>query len=158
MRKNIRDKFYANIGKVIKSHGRCLQGVFGGDGQWSFSYTIGNQIHDLPELLLIGSHQGTYLNELSNRMIDRGAPFANGEIIETYICEETGKNYRVQIFNAAPEAKSEYTIQAGQFFGTENYRVQQVVLSDNDGRLPGEIGCDSKVASIPILLEPAGTA
>lgn len=48
---------------------------------FSFSYTIGNQLKGLPELLVIGSCEASYLNDYSRLMIARGAPFDDGEVV-----------------------------------------------------------------------------
>jgi hypothetical protein len=122
-----------------------VQGVLGGDDSLPFSYTIGNQAKGLPELLVIGTHRGTYLHEMSERMIARGKPFDHGEIINT-----TGK-YRIKIINASHAAHEGYTLQAGYHFETQDYRVQQIILSDEEGRLPGEPGCAPGFADVPVL-------
>jgi hypothetical protein len=46
-----------------------------------FAYTIGNHEKRLPELLTIGTPDAGFLNPLSEVMIARGKPFADGEIV-----------------------------------------------------------------------------
>jgi hypothetical protein len=141
--------FYKDVRDNIKSAGRMVLCVCPTEGEMlplAFSYTIGNQAKGLPELLVIGSPRGTYLNEMSERMIKQGKAFDHGEVINT-----NGK-YRIKIINATYEAHENYTIQAGVYFGTQDYKVQQIILSDEEGRLPGEVGCAPDYAAIPILV------
>ena len=142
--------FYKDIQDTIKDHKRMVLAVHGDrsiDGSpYAFSYTIGNHERGLPELLVIGSIKGTYLNEMSERMIKQGKAFDHGEVIET-----NGK-YRIKIINATYEAHESYTIQAGVYYKTQDYKVQQIILSDEEGRLPGEVGCAPGFADIPILV------
>ena len=86
-------------------------------------------------------------------MIKQGKAFDHGEVIETsaLMNAPASKKYRIKIINATHEAHENYTIQAGVYFGTQNYKVQQIILSDEEGRLPGEVGCAPGYADIPIL-------
>jgi hypothetical protein len=148
--------FYKDIRDTIKSEGRMVIGVFPTEKAelpFAFSYTIGNQAKELPELLVIGSARGTYLNEMSERMIKQGKAFDHGEVIETsaLMNAPASKKYRIKIINATHEAHENYTIQAGVYFGTQDYKVQQIILSDEEGRLPNEVGCAPGYAAIPIL-------
>jgi Domain of unknown function (DUF4262) len=43
------------------------------------------------------------------------------------------------------------TIQAGQFYGTEEYPVQQVLIPDPDGRFPGDPNCQPPYCRFPVL-------
>jgi hypothetical protein len=139
------NQFYKDIIDNIRGpHGRFILGVFG-DENLSFSYTIGNHGRGLPELLVIGPHTGTYLNELSQRMIEREKPFRHGEIINMR------EKYRVKVIDATRAAHENYTIQVGQFYESEDYRVQQVILSDTNGKFPGDEGCEEPFASVPVL-------
>jgi len=137
--------------RYIRRFGRSVVCVFptvdGPDSDLPFSYTIGNQAKGLPELLVIGSGRGTYLNEMSERMIKRGCAFDHGEIIDTGP-GKGGEKYRVKIINASDAVREHYTIQAGVFYETHNYRVQQVGLSDLQGHFPGEEGCDPVVVAM----------
>lgn len=100
----------AGIERAIANYGRRLMGVLGDAGNLSFTYTIGNQIHGLPELLVIGTHEGYLLNVLSEQMLERGCPFTDGELVKS----PNGKT-SVKIVNAGARAREEYTIQAGRF-------------------------------------------
>jgi hypothetical protein len=69
----------------IDQHGRHIICVFGDcedDASFQpFAYTIGNWIQSLPELLIIGSPAGGFLNSLSNKMVKRGRAFDDGEVV-----------------------------------------------------------------------------
>ena len=142
----IAEKIHEGIERAIAKYGRRLMGVFGDAEDLSFTYTIGNQIHGLPELLVIGTHEGYLLNVLSEKMLQRGCAFADGELVKS----SNGK-VTVKIINADAQAREEYTIQAGRFFGGENYAVQQVLLPDPDGRFPDEPKCRKPFSTIPVL-------
>jgi hypothetical protein len=141
------DPYYEDIHDCIEGCGRMIQGVFptAEDHGLPFSYTIGNQARGLPELLVIGTCRGTYLDEMSERMIQRGKAFDHGEIIKT------SEKYRIKIINATHEAHEKYTIHASVYYETQDYQVQQIILSDEEGRFPGEVGCTPKFANVPIL-------
>jgi Domain of unknown function (DUF4262) len=143
-------RLHEDIAHYIRTDGRMLIAV--PDGKPPFSYTIGNQARGLPELLVIGTSRGTYLNEMSERMITQGRAFDHCEVIDTGPGEH-GEKYRIKIVNASREANEEYTCQAGFYFGTEDYKVQQIILSDREGRFPGEEGCDPRFAAVTILAE-----
>src|SRR5262249_28391186 len=73
------------IAQNIAKHKRHIVSVFPRceeDGP-GFAYTIGNQERALPELLIIGfwgNPIAGLLNELSNKMIERGRSFEGGEL------------------------------------------------------------------------------
>ena len=147
---------YKDFRDTIKSEGPMVLGVFPtkeAEIPFAFSYTIGNQAKGLPELLVIGSKCGAYLNEMSERMIKQSKAFDHGEVIETsaLLNAPASKKYRIKIINATNEAHEKYTIQAGVYFGTQDYKVQQIILSDEEGRFPDEVGCAPGYANVPIL-------
>jgi hypothetical protein len=113
-------------------------------GEPAFSYTVGNAIVGLPELLVIGTTNGAFLNILSEKMIERGAAFDDGELVSL------GRG-PLKIINADERAHNDYTIQAGQYLGHENYRVQQVLICDRNGRYPDEPECQHPYSTIPVL-------
>jgi hypothetical protein len=57
----------------------------------------------------------------------------------------------MKLINANASAREEYTIQAGEHFGHDEYKVMQVLIPDEDGRFPGEDGCEEPYASVPVL-------
>lgn len=139
------EEYLQGLDDGVRKFGRVVQGVLGGEDSLPFSYTIGNHAKGLPELLVIGTSQGTYMNEMSELMLARGRAFDHGEIIST------SRKYRIKIIDASHEAHEHYTLQAGYYYETQDYRVQQIILSDEEGRLPGELGCAPGFADVPVL-------
>jgi hypothetical protein len=76
---------------------------------------------------------------------ERGAAFQHGELVSV------GGRFPVKIIEASAKAKEEFTLVVGQYYDTENYRVQQIVLCDPNGRFPGDPGCAEPYASQYIL-------
>ena len=131
------DKLRAAIEQDIDRCGRTIIGVFACEpGDMAFAYTIGNAIHAtkaglLPELLVIGLAQAPFLNDLSQMMIDADAPFHDNQIVLMHGAEKP-----VKIIKPSDLARTEYAIQAGQFFGSEKYQIMQVLLPDRTGSFP----------------------
>ena len=96
-------------------------------------------------MLIIGTVDGRILNTFSNMMIGRGAAFADGELVDP------GDMFPVRIINADHRARDEYTVQAGQHFGHEDYRVLQVLIPDDSGRFPDHPECQPPFSAIPVL-------
>jgi hypothetical protein len=130
----------------IRTHGRSVIMVF--DGDPPFAYTIGNWTRQLPELLVIGGCNppiGIALNVASDLQRDRSKPFAHGEVVHL-----EGARFPVKFVNASvPCVKDEYTIQAGQYFGHEDYQVRQMLLPDGKGRFPDDPACDAPFSHQP---------
>lgn len=128
---------YAAIERNIARSGQHLFLVFAERETPAFAYTIGNALHGLPELLLIGNYSpqiaASVLNDLGQRMRHSGRPL-EGEI-------DIDVHYPVRVRHAAPEARQRYTLQAGRYLRHEEYDVLQVLLCDPDGIYPGEQGC-----------------
>ena len=108
-----------------------------------FVYTIGNYECGLPELLLFGPAYRT-LNAITARMRDNGRAFADGETIDL------GGRWKPKAFCANEEARK-YTVQVGEYYGTNDYAVQQIVLPDTFGRYPGDPQCDRPFCWTPVL-------
>ena len=140
----VMDKLRGSIAINIMAHGQHLMMV---GGNPPFIYTIGNHLHNLPELLVIGCpmSMGHVVNLLCDRMRTQGTPFDNGGLVDI------GGKVPLKIINAHPVVKDEYTIQAGQYFGTEDYAVQQILIPDLEGRYPGEAGCAKPYRLIPVF-------
>jgi hypothetical protein len=85
------------------------------------------------------------LDDLSQTMIERGSAFADGELVKL------GGKYPFKIIDADQRAHDEYTIQAGQYHDTEDYRVQQVLIPDRNGRYPDDPECQQPYATVPVL-------
>jgi hypothetical protein len=109
-----------------------------------FAYTIGNQLVDLPELLVIGTIDGRMLNPLSTIMIGNGRGFHHDEVVSI------GGALGVKIIDAdIRKAQEKYTIQAGRL--GRDYRVQQVLIPDRVGRFPDDPRCEPPYSTVPIL-------
>lgn len=124
------------ISKHIANDG---QHVFFIGGYPAFSYTIGNHEQGLPELLVIGSFPpavvGGMLNQMGAMMREQGKAFDEGLL-------DIEWSMPVKVRKATDAAKSEYTIQVGQYYGSQDYSVLQVMVPDRDGRYPGDEGVD----------------
>jgi hypothetical protein len=104
------EKFYDKITEDIERDGRSIIGVFSCDEDdgHPFAYTIGNVVSsNLPELLVIGTRDGGFLNDLSQQMIDAGAPFDNGQLVLI-----PGARLPVKVIKASAVARDKYEIQA----------------------------------------------
>jgi hypothetical protein len=147
-------EFHRRTAADIARVGRTIVGVGAGEDTPAFAYTIGNHLHriarfrpcPLPELLVIGTYQGSFLNLLSRLMIGRSAAFEDGEQVQML-----GGRYPVRIIRANGTARTDYAIQAGRYFGTEEFEVMQVLMPDLDGVFPGEPGCQSPFRDVPVL-------
>lgn len=142
------EEFYHSIHQTILDCGQQVIGVCGNHGGPPYAYTIGNHFAQRPELLVmgLGGEAGQWLlNEVAARMNAQGKPFEHGTILHF------GGEFGVKIIDASDFVKEEYTVQAGQFFSTEDYRVQQVVIPDKAGKFPGEEGCAEPYASFPVF-------
>jgi hypothetical protein len=142
-------KFHQDIENDIRREKRSVICVAGDDDSLPFAYTIGNSITGLPELLIIGTTQGNVLNALSLKMIEHGQGFADGE------CVDLGGKFPVKIIIANQRAKRDYTIQATEHFGRDDYAVQQVLIPDRNGRFPDDPQCQHPYSTFPILKKSA---
>jgi hypothetical protein len=120
----------------IKRCGRHLIGVGGTDETLPFTYTIGNWRRSLPELLVIGDGAAGFLNDLSAQMLKRGKGFAFGEVVR--LPKYLPDGFRVKVIDANATAQAEYTIQAGVFYGHDDYQVQQVMIPDLRWHFPDD--------------------
>lgn len=140
--------FYGKMAQTIADEKRQLIAVSGDKKGKPFTYTIGNQEKGYPELLLIGiadDQSGHLLNLLSDRMLEQRRPYHDGELVTL-----EGAKFALQIWEATKVAHVQYTVQAGQFYGAEDYRVQQVVVPDDKGRFPTDPVCHRKYR-VPVL-------
>lgn len=112
-------------------------------------YTIGNHERGLPELLFTGDTDDAWadvLNRLGHIMREqRRDAFRHGELVSV------GGKFPVKIVNTSARAKLEFTLVAGQYYTTDDYRVQQVVLCDTQGKFPGDPECAEPYASQYVL-------
>nr|WP_250808464.1 DUF4262 domain-containing protein [Neorhizobium tomejilense] len=123
---------YSQQVREIAPHGR----------QPKFFYTIGNASHGLPELLLIGNAStqiGYMIMEIFGGMMrERGRALPEGLI-------DINWTFPFKIRKAGLLARLRYTVQAGEFIGSDDYEVLQIMFCDKAGRYPDEKGCELKV-------------
>lgn len=144
--KETQDPFFNRMSKIIRRHGWQLQGVLGDEEHFPFIYTIGNYQLGLPELLVIGTGEAAHsLNSICERMRKNNRPFENGELIDL------GGKFPVKSLNAGDQAKEQYTLFVGAYYGTDNYAVQQIVLPDTSGRYPDDPQCEAPYGLVPLL-------
>jgi hypothetical protein len=53
--------------------------------------------------------------------------------------------------NADDRVKEEYTLCVGVYYGTNGYRVQQLVIPDKCGRYPNDPKCAEPYSSVPVF-------
>lgn len=144
---------YEAMAKTIATHERQILYVGRSLKEPAFAYTIGNQEKDLPELLMLGNFPPDaacmVLNALSDFMIKHARCFDDGE--ETFAL---GGEAPVRIIDARdPIVKRSYTVQAGQFYKSEDYDVQQVIVPDKNKRWPEDPQCHLS-CRVPVLRGP----
>lgn len=131
---------YGAIERNIARSGQHLFLIFADGETPAFVYTIGNALHGLPELLLIGNFAppvaASIVNDLGRRMREARRPL-EGDI-------DVGGLFPVRLRHASPEARQRYTLQAGRHLRHEEYDVLQILLCDPDGNYPGEPGCEAR--------------
>ena len=143
---------YDEISQTIRDHGWMLMGVLPDPDESSdsviryipFIYTIGNYECGLPELLMIGHVYAGALNAIVASMRNNNHAFTDGEIIDL------GGKSKPKAFWANDEAR-EFTVQVGEYYGTNDYAVQQIVFPDPSGRFPDDPGCDRPFRFVPLL-------
>ncbi len=148
----LHEDLFRHIANMIDQGNRAVMAIAKTRKEPGFFYTIGNQEKRLPELLIIGNFNSqqmcTLLNTLSNAMLEAKEPAKDGSQISI------GGEYPLLIYSASEDAKTKYTIQAGQFYGNEDYDVMQVVLPDTKGVYPPDPKCH-KDFQVPVLRQPS---
>ncbi len=130
---------YDDIGQKIADYGRHVIMV---NEDPPFSYTTGNSIKSLPELLCIGliGRSASMLNIWSEKMIEDGKGFEAG------LVDFGDGSVPCKAIVPTPEEaafiRNRYTILAGEFFGHQNYPIIIMVIPDTKGRFPGDPDCD----------------
>jgi hypothetical protein len=126
----------------------------GGDKEtMPFAYTIGNsrgrfrgKPDELPELLVIGTTDAGFLNNLTQMMIEAEQAFADGQVVLI-----PGARLPVKVIRANDSARTEYTIQAAEHFGHNDFQVMQVLMPDLDGVFPDDANCKPPYNKVPVL-------
>jgi hypothetical protein len=113
-----------------------------------FVYTIGNHEAGLPELLLIGaadSVYGRFLNIVGSIQRERGTPLQFGESVDFTAALPT------RVIDAGQKGRDDYAVQAGVYYRRDDIAIQQVLLPDQNGKYPGEAGCQPPYCDQPLL-------
>lgn len=142
-------EFYVRTAELILAHGQSIVGVVGDTDP--FYYTIGRHGRGLPELLIaarIHPDNGTqFLNAINERYGHAAPPHGTrvsfGGTHALIVVDVLAQLDRVQ---------ESYTVQVGQFYKTQSYRVQQVLIPDPMGLLPP--GCAAPFDRQPFLGDP----
>lgn len=135
-----------DIGHSIGEYGQKLIGVL--DEDLPFMYTVGNHQNGLPELIIMGTIStqiGYLMNVLGRKMREKGRPFEDQELVDL------GGRYPVKIVNGNGFAKA-YTLQVENYYCTDEYQVQQVLICDQKGRFPDDPHCELPYSLQPILV------
>ena len=140
---------------LIKKHGRSVIGVFG-EGAMPFAYTIGNHARGMPEIVLVGlcdENAMGLLNLASEIQNRRGRPLGDGEVVSL----GEGAKFAVKFIDASnTHTRDEYTIQAGQYWGRQDYAVRQLLMPDKLGRFPDDPACARPYSDQPLLVGHGG--
>jgi len=130
--------FYAAIERNIARSGQHMFLIFADGETPAYAYSIGNALHGLPELLLVGNFSprlaGSVINDLGRKMREARRPL-EGDI-------DIGGQFPVRVRRASAEARQRFTLQAGRYLRHEEYDVLQLLLCDAAGIYPGEPGCE----------------
>lgn len=140
---------YKTIRHVLDTLGLMIIGVSAEAKKPAFYYTIG--LHEklgLPELLLIGNFEEQVSTEILQRMSDamtkHGTMFVDGAHVDN------GGKYPLVVYNTSAIAQKRYTFQATNFYGHEDYMVQQILIPDPNGRYPTDKVCHRSYR-VPVL-------
>ena len=132
-------RLHPMIDENIQNAGQHLFGIFDPDGvKDAFCYTVGNALHGLPELLFIANipqhQQAMILNAVGAHMRE------TGKLEEGLLDIEWTFPFKIR--KCSDLAKENFTIQAGNYLGREDYEVYQVMICDPKGRYPGDEGIE----------------
>lgn len=152
------DEFREKIQQNIAKYGVHVWAV-GGDGAGpTFVYTTGLAEKNLPEFLVVGfdplsGHRA--ITALVERLKNSdGKALENGEVIQ--LTDDPAS--KIVIFDARDSVKDQYTIQTGQFYRTQDYRVQQILIPDEAGRFPNDPNCDYYLQPMLAAMPVAATS
>lgn len=135
-----------NLQKAIKDnidqHGWHLQYVFGDEARKSkpFFYTIGLTDMGLPEMILVGGIPTHYAHAIISDLMRKwkGEGFKN-ETRYDIIGTSTGAKMPVEIaelYTGDGRLRSEYAIQAFEYYKGQDIRFAQILWPDREGNLP----------------------
>lgn len=139
-------QIYDNINLDIKQYGLSVMGVYPTkeDEGLPFTYSIGLCVLDIPELLIVGlgpRQAQPIINSLYQQYIEELINWSKPCIIADCM----GNGYSLAFLSVEDErCKKDYTIQVGQFFGSEDYQVMQVIFPDKHGKFPWDDDYDAE--------------
>lgn len=140
-------------GEIVKN-GRCVISVINLHAP-AFSYTVGNVLRGLPELLVFGLHahdSAQLLNNWSRIMTERDRAFDDGELVRII---EDARYFPVKAVRCSGAAR-DFTLLVDNLNGAKPYDVMQMLVPDKLGRFPGDPACASPYADVPVLgISPA---
>src|SRR5205085_2043041 len=112
----------------ISRDGWAQQGQMMDEETLELSYTIGNYERGWPELMMVGPPViRAMLDALCELMRKNNRPFADGEIIETEY------NFPLKALNVNDGVKKHWTPVVGDYYRTNDYALQEIVMGDASG-------------------------
>lgn len=138
---SVLDKLGKQVHENIVKSGVHVWGIFGGEEGPSFTYTTGMSEKNLPEFVIVGfapQHAHYAIMRVVEALKERGRRFEHGE---TFFIDNDPEKVLV-FFDARDSVKDDYTIQTGQYYKTEDYEVQQILIPDVMGRFPNDPECE----------------
>lgn len=138
---SVLDKLGEQVRANIAKSGVHVWGIFGSNEGPSFTYTTGLYEKQLPEFVIAGFSPDSahYIIMLAyEEMKKRGRRFADREV---FLVDDDPTKALV-FLDARDSVRDDYTIQTGQYYQTEDYEVQQILIPDTEGRFPNDPNCD----------------
>lgn len=142
--------YYNQVAKHIKEHKYSVTGVI---GEHPFLYTIGFHLQGKPELILLNApmQAGHWLiNQIGTKLLS--GELDNIKTAEDVQVDVGGGKFPVYLHTVddLTRVQSFWTIQAGEFLGTNEYSVLQILVPDANGVSPRADDCNP-LYKVPIL-------
>lgn len=115
-----------------------------------YCYTVGLHSHGLPEIILFGLPMETgqsILNTAADQVLNNGTALPHGTQLD-----KVASKPLVLVDVPESEKKYELTNMVRQYYRSTNYRLQQLVMPDKQGRFPWQKSVDPKFLRIQPLL------
>lgn len=138
----MRPPFFEKIEHLIATKNRAVLSVMGEPG---FSYSIGNTLRGIPEVLVLGvpPMEAAHLVYTWSELMDQRGLFRDGEMIDI------GARFPCMAVTCGDLVREEYTLLVHHFVRPD-YDVVQMVAPDEEGRFPSHPLC-AKEWRVPIL-------
>lgn len=128
-------------------------GVMGDAETSPMCYTVGLHSLGYPELIMVGLSLDTgqnILNDAAQQVIDSGSARQTGNVFD-----KVANLPLIVVEVEDDELRSEYTAMASHYYGTDPYRLQQIVMPDSNGKFPWDEGVDEHFLKVqPLLGKP----